>query len=237
MTDRITDRMTDRITDRMTEKITDKVTEKITEKETTYNEQTSIITNRVGNWTAENFFLGLYYYSEDEEKALSKDDIIKYIREDIIKHHLDDLISDVIKEKEDKIIQEENALYQITTSENQNNNKYTNVSSIKLGECEDILKDVYDCKNETLIILKIDYQITGLLIPIIGYEVYHPRNKSKLDLSYCDQSKINYNIPVKIDEDNLFKYNPNSDYYTDECNVYTTGNGTDILLNDRKEEF
>jgi hypothetical protein len=237
MTERMTEKMTDRIADRMTEKITDKVTEKITEKETTYNEQTSIITNRVGNWTAENFFLGLYYYSEDEEKALSKDDIIKYIREDIIKHHLDDLISDVIEEKEDKIIQEENALYQITTSENQNNNKYTNVSSIKLGECEDILKDVYDCKNETLIILKIDYQITGLLIPIIGYEVYHPRNKSKLDLSYCDQSKINYNIPVKIDEDNLFKYNPNSDYYTDECNIYTTENGTDILLNDRKEEF
>ena len=99
------------------------------------------------------------------------------------------------------------------------------------------MKDVYDCKNETLIILKIDYQIEGLLIPIIGYEVYHPRNKTKLDLSYCDQSKINYNIPVKIDEDKLYKYNPNSDYYTDECSIYTTENGTDILLNDRKEEF
>jgi hypothetical protein len=58
-----------------------------------------------------------------------------------------------------------------------------------------------------------------------------------LDLSYCEESSINYNIPVIIDEDNLFKYDPNSDYYTDDCNTYTTGNGTDILLNDRIEEF
>ena len=87
------------------------------------------------------------------------------------------------------------------------------------------------CKdNETLIILKIDYNKTGLLIPIIGYEIYHPRNKSKLDLSYCQKSSINYSIPVSIDEDNLFKYNPNSEYYNDECSTYTTENGTDILL-------
>ena len=45
------------------------------------------------------------------------------------------------------------------------------------------------------------------------------------------------NIPVSIDEDILFKYDPNSDYYTDECSSYTTENGTDILLSDRQEEF
>ena len=136
------------------------------------------------------------------------------------------------------MIKEDNALYQITTSDNQNNNTYTNVSTIKLGECEKTLKRIYNIyDNETLIILKIDYNITGLLIPIIGYEVFHPRNKSKLNLEYCEESSINYNIPVTIDENNLFKYNQSSDYYNDECNTYTTENGTDIILDDRKKEF
>ena len=35
----------------------------------------------------------------------------------------------------------------------------------------------------------------------------------------------------------IFKYDPNSDYYTDECFSYTTENGTDILLNDRQDEY
>ena len=112
------------------------------------------------------------------------------------------------------------------------------MSTINLGDCERILKEKYKIdENETLIIFKIDYNVTGLLIPIIGYEVYHPKNKSKLDLSYCEESSINYNIPITINEDNLFKYDPYSEYYLDECNTYTSENGTDILLNDRKEEF
>ena len=45
------------------------------------------------------------------------------------------------------------------------------------------------------------------------------------------------NVPVSIDEHNLFKYDPNSAFYTDNCLSYTTENGTDILLDDRKQEF
>ena len=44
-------------------------------------------------------------------------------------------------------------------------------------------------------------------------------------------------IPVKINEDDLFKYNKSSDYYTDLCFPYTTDKGTDIILSDRKDEF
>ena len=188
----------------------------------------------IDNWSAEDFFLG----NLNDNNTLSKDDIKKNIEEDIINHNLDTIISNVIKEKEDIQIKEDNALYQITTSENQNNNKYSNISSIKLGECEKILKDKYNIsRNETLIILKIDYNVSGLLIPIIGYEVFHPKYKYKLNLSYCEESHINYDIPVSINEDYLYKYNPNSEYYTDSCNTYTTENGTDILINDRKNEF
>ena len=189
------------------------------------------------NWSSKNFFLGLYN-NDEKNNSLTKDEIIKNIREDIINGNLDTVIDNVVKEKEDVFIKKDNTLFQITTSENQNNNTYSNVSTIKLGDCERILRGKYDIKdNETLIILKIDYNITGLLIPIIGYEVYHPRNKSKLDLSYCEESSISYNIPVSIDEEKLYKHDPNSEYYNDECSAYTTENGTDILLNDRKEEF
>ena len=206
---------------------------------TIVNEASDTITKsseNIDNWSAKNFFLGLYI--PEGQNILSKDDIIKNIREDIINHNLDPLISNVIKEKEDIYFKDNKVLYQITTSDNQNNNTYNNISSIKLGDCEKILKDKYKIDdNETLIILKIDYYLEGLLIPIIGYEVYHPTKNTKLNLSFCEESSINYNIPVTIDEDNLFKYDPNSEYYNNECNTYTTENKTDIILNDRKEEY
>ena len=87
-----------------------------------------------------------------------------------------------------------------------------------------------------LIILKFDYLIPGTLIPVIEYEVYHPLNKSKLDLSYCNNT-VSLNIPVQIDEEKIYQYDPNSDYYNDECSSYSSDNGTDILLSDRKMEY
>ena len=108
---------------------------------------------------------------------------------------------------------------------------------MELENCENILKDVYNInKSLPLIIFKVDYQYPDLLIPIIGYEFYHPENKSRLDLKYCNDT-IKLNIPVSIDENLLYKYEPNSEFYTDNCNSYTTDNGTDIILNDRKQEF
>ena len=87
-----------------------------------------------------------------------------------------------------------------------------------------------------LIIFKTDYFASGSLIPIIGYEVYHPLNKTKLDLSYCNNT-VNLNIPISINEDKLYQYDPSSDYYTDECSSYNSENGTDILIYDRKKEY
>ena len=52
--------------------------------------------------------------------------------------------------------------------------------------------------NLALLIFKIDYYQPGSSVPIIGYEVYHPVNKSKLDLNYFKNSSINLNIPVSI---------------------------------------
>ena len=46
---------------------------------------------------------------------------------------------------------------------------------------------------------------------------------------------INISIPVSINEENLFKYNPNNEYYNNICFPFTTDKGTDIILIDRKK--
>ena len=151
-----------------------------------------------------------------------------------------EIVSDfnISENKEDIIESKDNVTYQMTTTDNQKNNTNKNISSIDLGECEKILKEKYKIDdNLPLIIYKVDYFSPDSLIPIIGYEIYHPLNKSKLDLKYCEDILIKLNIPVNIDESKLFKYDPNSEFYNDNCFSYTTENGTDIILNDRKQEF
>ena len=165
--------------------------------------------------------------------------IIKDKRDKDIEQYRE-IVSDfnVSENKEDIIESKDNVTYQMTTTDNQKNNTNKNISSIDLGECEKILKDKYKIDdNLPLIIYKVDYFSPDSLIPIIGYEIYHPLNKSKLDLKYCEDILIKLNIPVNIDESKLFKYDPNSEFYNDNCFSYTTENGTDIILNDRKQEF
>jgi hypothetical protein len=175
------------------------------------------------------------YYQEN------KDQVIKKLENYIEKGLMNSLLSNVIDgEKKDIIIQNEDILYQITSTENQKNqkNKNNNASTIDLGECEKTLKEIYGINDSyPLIILKVDYFIQDLLIPIIGYEVFHPENKSKLNLNHCKNTNVKVSIPVEIDENNLYKYDPKDDYYTDKCNPHTTNNGTDILINDRQNEF
>ena len=168
-----------------------------------------------------------------------REEMIKKIKRQLTNKELNLLLLNVTDgEKKDLLIKEFNVTYQITTTDNQKNNNYENLSRILLNECEDILRSHYHIdSNKSLIIFKVDYYMEGISIPLIGYEVYHPDTKEKLELKYCQEVLIDYIIPVSIDENNLFKYDPNDEYYNDECLPFTTDNGTDILLNDRKEEF
>ena len=170
----------------------------------------------------------------------SHTNIIKDIRDEHINQYRDEFVSNfnISENQEDIVTSKDNVTYSMTTSDSQKNNSNKNISSIDLGDCEDKLKDVYGIDHSLpLIIFKIDYFSPDTLIPIIGYEIYHPINKSKLDLKYCEEILIKLNIPVNIDESKLYKYDPNSDFYTDNCFSYTTEDGTDITLNDRKQEY
>ena len=144
------------------------------------------------------------------------------------------------KGENDLILKDINETYQITTSKNQNNKEYyNNETIIILGECESILKEIYNINNdEALIIYKMDYFLNDLLIPITEYEIFNPETKEKLDLNKCSNSKISIYIPVIIDENYLYKYDPFSEYYKDKCYPYISECGDeDNILLERKNEF
>ena len=184
----------------------------------------------------EDFYMGECDLINDR---ISKKDMIEKIRDDITNHKIDDLLSNITDGKgEDLIIENNKTIYQLTSSYNQNNKVYHNISTIKLGKCEFVLKDKYNIDYKTpLIIFKVDNNEKGSTIPIVEYEIYESVNYTKLDLNLCKNLHINIDIPILIDENNIFKYNLSSDYYKDICIPATSKNDTDIILSDRVDEY
>ena len=167
-----------------------------------------------------------------------RDDLINQMLKDISEGILDNLInSSIYEKKEDLIIQEEDIVYQLTSCNTQKD--YDNISYISLGECENKLKkknNIID--NSSILIFKIDYTIPGLYIPIVEYKFFHPETKEPLDLNACIESPISFSYPIlKNIDNNTFKHDPNNEYYNDKYYPYTTDNGTDTILNDRKKEY
>ena len=136
---------------------------------------------------------------------------------------------------------QDNVIYTLTSSFNQKNNQYVNVSSIDLGECEKKIIAEYGLPNNSnFYILKIDYLLPGTKTPKIEYELYYPLNGTNLTLlniSACKDVKIDIYFPTNITLDELYKYNPKNDFYNDICKTHTSESGTDIILSDRRNEF
>ena len=141
--------------------------------------------------------------------------------------------------------------YQITNSENQKHSDHkVNVSIINLGECEKIIKRKISYENDPtpLLILKIDVQKKQSKTTAVEYEVYNPYTKEKINLTICENSTIGIYAPVNLNSeesslyDNLNSqgydlYDVNNSFYSDPCAPYTSSNGTDVSLADRKNYF
>jgi len=163
-------------------------------------------------------------------------EFIKYLIKEIENGYLSDIFNQ--ENSKDLILKDNKIIYQITSTNNQLNNKNNDQSKIVLNECEDSLIKKYNMSTEkSLIILKIDYFLNELNIPIIDYEIFTPENYSRLDLSVCNNDNISVYVPVNIEEKYLFKYQPSSMYYQDICFQYDTESKRDITLSDRKKEF
>ena len=186
--------------------------------------------------TAINLINRVCFTKNQDEKI--KDNNVNNIKNAIISNSIESILDKIIYEYNDILIIENNIKYQITSSFNQNTKNYNNISTINLGECENILKENNDLTiNDSLLLFKIDYFYEGYLTPIVIYEIYNPKTKAQLNLDCCKNNLINISFPVNINENELVKYNPSNSFYKDICITYTTENGTDLTLNDRKNEY
>ena len=91
--------------------------------------------------------------------------------------------------------------------------------------------------NEELILYEVEHYIEGFNIPIIEYVLFTEDGSKQLDLSVCDNMKVQYYIPVAINESEMDKHDPSSGFYNNECNKHSTEGGVDMTLYDRKNEF
>ena len=158
-----------------------------------------------------------------------------------------------ISEGKEKIIEgTDNYIYIISTSDigksiinGINDDSDERVSKIDLGECENILKDhYYISRNDSLIIIIFEKLTNISTERSLQYEVYEPYNKTKLNLSLCDNVTIITYVPVILSEklQNLYNelqelgydlFDINGAFYQDICTPYTSPEGTDVLLTDR----
>ena len=178
------------------------------------------------------------YMSNQKIKLYQED--VNYIKSIMQNHEIDSIISNITNNNaEDYIIKNNDIIIQITSTFNQKKNSNNNISTIIIDKkCESILKTKYNItEEEHLLIIKYDLYIEGLNIPLIGYEAFNPKTKAQLDLKYCENIDVDINIPVSINEVDLYKYNPEGDYYNDICKTYDNGKNYDITIGDRKKEY
>ena len=149
--------------------------------------------------------------------------------------------------KNNTIVITENAIYQISTTEDQKNNN-DNISSIDLGECGIKLRNQEGLteNDEDIIIYKVDIKKNNLTY--VQYELFHPYTLQKLNLSICKNDQISISVPTILNSETENLYNTlselgynlfdvNDSFYTDICTQYTSKNGNDMTLNDRNSEI
>ena len=164
-----------------------------------------------------------------------------------ITQNIRDLIKQLKANKNTNIIiNGNNANYQIISSDKMEDNKDKNISIIDFGECEKKLKDIYEI--DYILILQLDIFLSNSTNIVLKYELYNPYNLEKINLSLCNDMKMNAFLPYSISDDevelylDLYNlgydlYNPNDSFYHDLCIPYTTHNKTDILLADRRLDY
>ena len=89
-------------------------------------------------------------------------------------------MSKVNKDKKDYFVKNNyTEIFHLTSTYNQKNYDYNNVSTIDIGECEKILKEKYGINsNESLTIFKVDFYIENYMIPITEYEISYSKDNT-----------------------------------------------------------
>ena len=184
-----------------------------------------------------------YYFNETEQrfKKCHKScisNLEENLENSLINGDID--TSDIEKGKNEEVKLNDMTITFTTTESQKNDKNNVNKTTVDLGECENILRREYKIpENEAIIMIKKEVFQEGMKTPKIECDVLSRLNGTnlvKLNLSFCANEKMDISIPIQITE-NLDKLNSSSEYYTDLCYTATSDDGTDINLNDRKNEF
>ena len=178
----------------------------------------------------------------------NKNNIINDLIKNYVIQNYKDNDNIIIESNNNYIFQLTNSLNEENAKNGKNPNNY-NLSMINLGECENLLKRQNNINNNvSLIIYKMEKINLLASQKDIQYEVYNPESKERLDLSICENEKIDIYIPITLNKNSLELcedllsygydlFNPNDSFYQEICTEYTSTNGTDVLLSDRKLYF
>ena len=82
----------------------------------------------------------------------------------------------------------------------------------------------------------------------VEYELYNSLKKSKLNLSICQNDKINIYLSLDVDNNtkaqyeklsklNINIFNKNDKFYNDICFTFSSDDNTDMILKDRREIY
>ena len=140
-----------------------------------------------------------------------------------------------------QILNGNNTVYQFTTVISQKNicNTKYSYSSIDFYEFSDNFKRRLNEFSNDFYLFKVDYFFEDYKIPIIEYNIYDKVGKvfQKINLDSFKDKHIRYYLPVNINQEDEFKYNPTNNYFNDICYSYNADNGKDKIIYERKDEF
>ena len=162
-----------------------------------------------------------------------------------IKDIYNKLVNEITQNKTDIIIKTKNVKFQLVSIEDLKQTDDNEISTIDLGECENILKTV---TSNPLKVLKLDFKNEDLSSTYVQYEVFDILTGDKIDLIICKDVPIKISVPKVLDEETLNIYNnlnslgynlfdSNDSFYNDICTTYSSDNKKDILLSDRWEDI
>ena len=128
----------------------------------------------------------------------NNDIIYNILKSEIIKSYPEDGESILIEVDDDYVFHLTNEDNEMESLSRKFENYY-NLSIIDLGNYEKLLKEKYYIKdNISLIILKFEKLTNIASEKNVQYEIYEPYNKTKLDLSICQNTSIDLYIPIKL---------------------------------------
>jgi len=183
------------------------------------------------------------------EELLKRKCIINKVSDDsleIINDNIRQIIYNLtMNDTIDIIIEGNNIIYQISTTNIVKKNKNDNISSIDLGDCENKIKEEY--KTNYIIIQKSDINYNNM--KIVKYELHDPNNKEEqINLKLCKGDNIQVYTPLDITNNYIHNYykiyeqgynilNENDSFYNDICTQFTSDYNTDMNLIDRKNGY